>query len=326
MNVLLTGGTGNLSSDCAIELLRLGHTVYTMSRGRSGSIPGTVSLNADRKSSSGMRRAVENHDLDVVIDFLGFIPEDISTICEVFRGRIAQLIFISSATVYRKPHRILPISEAHPTGNPFSKYAQDKLACEEALRSQVGLPWTIVRPSHTYSKKWIPNVVSSAGYSFVDRLERKLPVFVPDSGSTPWTLTASSDFAAGLCGLAGNLNAIGETFHITSDEHPSWREIYNMIAAAAGTGPADIVEIPTDFICSRFPELAGGIRGDKAEPAVFDNSRIKTFVPEFKCIKPLKSGLDEAISWMRNHPEDKNLRPAVNDTFDKVISTWKACS
>jgi nucleoside-diphosphate-sugar epimerase len=262
-------------------------------------------------------------DIDVVIDFLGYTPDDMQTDVEVFGGVAAQLIFISSCTVYRKPHTDLPITEQHPVGNPFSEYAQKKQASEEFLLSQSSIPVTVVRPSHTFSRKWVPNCVRSAGYTFVDRLERGLPVFVPNDGSNPWTLTSTRDFAKGLCGLVGNERAFGEIFHITSDEHPTWKEIYAFAAQAAGTPPPDIAEVPVDFICKHFPSLIQGIKGDKCEPAIFDNSKIKSFVPSFECTDTVPQAIKASIDWLRAHPEDKNISEKVSNTFQEVVDAWR---
>jgi nucleoside-diphosphate-sugar epimerase len=296
MNVVLIGGTGNISEDCAAALLKEGHNVFSLTRGNSKCLPGITPIIADRTNPQELTAALKNIKPEVVVDFLGFTPEDIKIDIEVLSGRTDQLIFISSATVYSKPHKDLPITEDHPLGNHFSEYAQLKQECESLLAKQDAVPVTIVRPSHTYSKRWVPNAVSSAGYTFVDRLERGLPVFVPGKGDNPWTLTATSDFAKGLSGLVGNSAAIGETFHITSDEHPSWKEIY----------------------------LTANIRGDKCEPSVFDNSKIRSCVPAFECTKPLEKGLRESISWMRSHPEDKVIKDAAHETFDKVVSAWRS--
>lgn len=107
----------------------------------------------------------------------------------------------------------MPLTENAPLGNAFWEYAQKKLECERWLleqRETSGFSVTIVRPSHTYSKRWIPNPVSSGSYTFAARLQAGKPVFIPDDGANPWTLTAASDFATGLAGLVGNTDAIFE--------------------------------------------------------------------------------------------------------------------
>jgi len=238
---------------------------------------------------------------------------------------VRQYVFISSATVYAKPPGRLPITEEAPLGNAFWDYAQKKLACEQWLqerRQASGFPVTIVRPSHTYSERWVPNPVSSASYTFAARLEQDKPVFVPDEGENPWTLTAASDFAVGLAGLVGNEKAVGEAFHITSDEVSTWNQIYAEIAAALGVSSPNVVKIPTNFICQVAPQLTGNLKGDKSQPGVFDNSKIKRFVPGFECRKPFRKGVRESVAWLRAHPEQQNLKPEVDATFEQVIAAW----
>lgn len=276
-----------------------------------------------------MRAALKGVRPDVVLNFLGYSLADVQLDYELFREGVGQYLFISSATVYAKPPRRLPLTEDAPLGNPLWDYAQKKLACEQWLQQRwkvTRFPVTIVRPSHTYSKQWIPNPVSSSSYSFAARLEQGKPVYIPDNGENPWTLTAASDFAIGLGGLVGNTGALGETFHITSDEVLTWNRIYAEIAAALGVVSPEIVPIPTDFICQIAPRMVGTLKGDKAQPGVFDNSKIKRFVPEFNCRKPFRVGVREAVEWLRAHPEHQNLNPQVDALIDEVIAAWGAAT
>lgn len=326
MQVLFIGGTGNLSADCAALLHERGHEVVVVTRGQTP-VPGAYrAVHADRRDLAAMRAALRDVRPDVVLNFLGFDLADVRLDHELFAGKVRQYVFISSATVYAKPPPALPITEATPRGNLFWDYAQKKLQCEEWLMERHaadGFPVTIVRPSHTYSHRWIPNVVSSAGYAFATRLERGRPVFVPDDGNNPWTLTAARDFAVGLCGLVGNPRALGESFHITSDEVLTWNAIYGEIAAALGVASPQIVPVPTDFICAVAPQLVGPLKGDKAQPGVFDNSKIKHFVPEFQCRVPFREGIRESVAWLRAHPDQQLPNPRLDAVMDQVIEAWR---
>jgi nucleoside-diphosphate-sugar epimerase len=325
MKVLFLGGAGNISSACAAALAKQGHEIIVVGRGRSPVPPEYRFLCADRKDAGAVRELTRDTRPEVVINFLGYEVADVQLDYDVFRGVAQQYIFISSATVYAKPPPRLPLTEDGPFGNPWWEYARKKLACEEWLRecrAGTGFPVTIVRPSHTYSERWIPNPVSSSSYSFAARLEKGEPVFVHDDGETLWTLTASSDFAAGLSGLIGNAEAIGESFHITSDEVLTWNRIVSEIAAALGASAPQIVHVPTDFICQVAPHLTGTLKGDKAHPGVFDNSKIKKFVPGFGCRKTLESGIRQSVAWLRGHPEQQNLNPQVDTTCEQVITAW----
>ena len=319
MKVLFIGGTGNISADCAALLHQRGHEIIVVTRGRSSVPAGYRAVIADRRD----RAALAGIAADVVINFLGYDLPDVETDYAVFAGKICQYIFISSATVYAKPHRYLPLTEKVPLGNPFSDYAQKKLALEQWLAARPEFPATIVRPSHTYSCRWFPNVVSSAGWTFPARLVAGQPVFVPNDGANPWTLTHTTDFAVGLAGLVGNAKAVGETFHITADESLPWNRIYELTAEALGAGLPVVERIPVEFLCNRFPEFSAGIRGDKAEPGVFDNAKIKSVVPDFVCRKSFATGIQESVAWYAAHPAEQLINRQKNALFDQVIAAWR---
>jgi len=326
MNLLFLGGSGNLSTACARACHERGHQVTVLTRGRGAIPPEYRALVADRKNPAALRAALAGRTFDSVLNFIGFDLAEVQADYEIFRDRTAQYVFISSATVYEKPPRTLPIREDSPLANVWWEYARKKIACEEWLMHHCrndGFPVTIIRPSHTYSRQWIPNLVSSAGYSFAARLERREPVFVANAGANPWTLTHADDFAVGVAGLAGRADAIGEAFHITGDEALPWKSIYHEIAAALGVGEPDIVEVPTDLVCAAAPHLVGNLKGDKTHPAVFDNAKIKRLVPEFHARKTFAEGIRESVAWMRGHPEHQNLNPQIDATNEAVIAAWR---
>ena len=326
MKILFIGGTGNISTDCAELLHERGHEILVLARGRTAVPPGYRPIVADRKDPAAMRAALKGVQPDVVLNFLGFDLPEVQLDYELFQGAVRQYVFISSAVVYAKPPRQLPLTEDAPLGNPLWDYAVKKLACEQWLlqrRAETGFPVTIVRPSHTYSKGWIPNAISSGSYTFAARLEQGKPVFVHDNGESPWTLTTTADFAAGLAGLVGKPETIGEAFHITSDEVLTWNQMYAEIAAALGVKSPQIVKVPTDFICQVAPQLTGTLKGDKTHPAVFDNSKLKRFVPGFHCRTPFRVGVRESVRWLREHPDQQNLKPELDELIEKIIAAWQ---
>jgi nucleoside-diphosphate-sugar epimerase len=329
VKILVIGGTGNISADCAAALHERGHEILVLTRGRDHVAPRYSSIKADRTDLAAMRAALHGCRPEVVLNFLGYDLPDVEIDYELFKENVRQYIFISSATVYAKPPLKLPLTEEAPLGNAWWDYGQKKLACETRLNEKWKVhrfPVTIVRPSHTYSRRWVPNPLSSSTYTYAARIEQGRPVFVPDGGDNPWTLTAAADFANGLVGLVGNSEAIGETFHITSDEVLTWNQITLEIASAMGAGSPEILKIPTDFICRKAPRFTGTLKGDKAHPAIFDNSKIKRFVPGFRARKSFAEGVRESIQWLRQHPAQQNLNPQLDATIDEVISGWRFTS
>jgi len=323
MKILFIGGTGNISTDCAALLHQRGHEVFVVGRGHGELPPGYRRLQADRKDPAAMRAVLKDVAVDVVINFVGYELPEVQLDHSLFQGRVSQYIFISSATVYAKPPERLPIPETARQGNVWWEYARKKQACEEWLLQRwqtERFPLTIVRPSHTYSKLWVPNPVSSSSYTFAQRLELGKPVYVPDDGETPWTLTTASDFAVALAGLIGHPQAIGEAFNITSDEVLTWNQIVAQIAEAVGAASPQVARVPTDVICRVAPQMVGSLKGDKACPGIFDNSKVKRLVPEFKNHRPFRVGVRESVQWLRAHPEQQNLSAQTDTLIENVLA------
>jgi nucleoside-diphosphate-sugar epimerase len=132
-------------------------------------------------------------------------------------------------------------------------------------------------------------------------------------------MTHASDFARGLLGLCGRRDAVGEAFHITSDEVMTWNQVYECIAAAVGAQPR-LVHIPSDFIAKVDPAIGAGLLGDKAHSLIFDNSKIKRFVPEFRCTVPLAEGIRHALAWLDAHPAEQRLDS--NAAVERILAAW----
>ena len=167
-----------------------------------------------------------------------------------------------------------------------------------------GFPITIVRPSLTYGDTQIVLAVNSwqKSYTAVDRMRRGKKVIVPGDGTSLWVVTHNSDFAQGLVGLLGHQQAIGHAFHITSDEVLTWDQIYPITAQAAGVEP-QLVHIASDFLGACMPDMVGSLTGDKSSSVVFDNSKIKRFVPGYCARVPFAEGIAQTIAWFDAEPE-----------------------
>jgi nucleoside-diphosphate-sugar epimerase len=324
MRILLIGGTGNLSTEVAEELYNRGEAVSILTTGHRAVPEKFKHFEADRNNVDSLKEIFNSNLFDVVIDFVAFVPEQIEKIYNVCKSSVSQFIFISSATVYHKLHKVLPITEKVPRGNPYWKYAQDKIACEEFCEKVHGkeFPVTIVRPSHTFGKTWIPSAIHHSDYTVASRILNRKPIVVHGDGTSLWTLTAASDFASGLVGLVGNKYAIGESFHITSDEYHSWNEIYTTLGEVLGVSP--IIEyVPVNVLIKLYPDLSGPLLGDKAENGIFDNSKIKRVISGFKCRKTLRDQFKKSVEWFNEDICRRQVNMNENDRADNIIRTWK---
>jgi len=325
LKILFIGGTGKISTAVSQQVLAQGHELYLLNRGRqSKNPPGSRSLTADVNDLKAARAALRNQEFDVVVDWIGFTPEHVERDLALFRGRTRQFIFISSASVYQKPPAHYLITEATPLYNPFSDYSSNKIACEERLMRAYraeNFPVTIVRPSYTYNHYFPVAVGGFGGYTLADRLKRGKPIIVHGDGSSLWVMTHAEDFGRGFTGLLGNPQAIGHAFHITSDEVLTWNQIYQTIAEALGV-EAKMVHIPSDFIARMAPACAGSLLGDKTWSVVFDNGKIKTFVPGFQAVIPFREGIRRAAAWFDADKKRREVDAATGRQMDEILKAY----
>ncbi|MDZ7317332.1 MAG: SDR family oxidoreductase [candidate division KSB1 bacterium] len=321
MRILFIGGTGVISSACTEAAIEKGIEVVLFNRGKSirPAPPRAQVVHVNARDPRQLQNVVENQFFDVVVDWIAYTPADIELDLLAFRGRCRQFIFISSASVYQTPPAVLPVTEDTPLENPYWQYSRDKIACERRLeqaRRKEGFPVTIVRPSHTYDKTMLP---CRGGWTTIDRMRRGLPVIIHGDGTSIWTLTHHRDFAKGFVGLLGREDAVGEAFHITSEEWLTWNQIYEILADAAGAS-LEAVHVPSEWIAALDPNIGAGLLGDKMHSMIFDNRKIRRFVPEFRCEIPFREGAKEIIAWYDQHPEFQKIDENYQQLSERLVS------
>ena len=325
LRVLFIGGTGVISSACSRLAVEQGIELSVLNRGQSAIWPvpaGVTMLRGDIRDRASARAALGDGDFDVVVDWVAYTPAHIRADLELFRGRAGQYVFISSASAYQTPPTRLPVSESTPLRNPFWAYSRDKIACEDVLVAAYrdeGFPATIVRPSHTYDKTSVP---FEGGWTILGRMRQGKPVVVHGDGTSLWTLTHHVDFARGFVPLLGCQRAIGEAFHITSDDALTWNQIALTLAEAAGTA-AQIVHVPSDAIAAADPDWGASLLGDKAHSLVFDNSKLRAIVPGYHASIPFEDGAREIVAWYDEDPSRQRSDPRLEETIDKLISIYQ---
>lgn len=325
MKVLFIGGTGNISTPSSRLAIAQGIDLFLLNRGNSKvTVPGAKTIVGDINKADDLGD-LKKHDWDVVVNWIAFTPEDIERDLRLFQGRTKQYIFISSASCYQTPLSYPVITESTPLCNNLWDYSQGKIQCEDRLQKayrEEGFPITIVRPSLTYDTV-IPIAIGGFNrYNTADRILKGKEIIVHGDGTSLWTVTHSDDFAKGFVGLLGLTPAIGHAFHITSDEVLSWNMIYKILADALGR-EARVVHIASDFICKVEPSFTGTLLADKAESVLFDNTKIKTFVPGFKATIPFATGIKRTLRWLHDNPEYQNIDSETERKIENVLKAYR---
>ena len=310
MKNLFIGGTGTISMAITRLLAEQGHELWLLNRGhRSADLPDNVQVIAcDINNEAEAAEKLSGMAFDCVGEFIGFVPSQLERDFRLFSGKTKQFIYISSASAYQKPPKGYVITEETPLENPYWEYSRDKKACEEYLMARYredGFPVTIVRPSHTYDERSVPLGVHGdrGSWQVVKRIMDGKPVIIHGDGTSLWTITHNSDFAKGYVGLIGNPAAIGEAFHITSDESVTWNEIYQAIADALGKELHPFYISSESLAAMSRYDFTGSLIGDKANSVHFDNSKLRRLVPDFKAEISAKEGIARTVQYVLQHPE-----------------------
>lgn len=325
--VLFIGGTGIISSACSALALQRGIELWHLNRGRTGAAvaarecPGVRQIHADIRNPAEAKAALRGMEFDSVVDWISFVPEHLAVSLDLFRGRVGQFVFISSASAYETPPSSMPVTEQTPLCNPYWEYSRNKIACEkflEAAWAKEKFPYTVIRPSHTYDKTCI---ILEGGYTHIARMKAGKEVVVHGDGTSLWTVTHHRDFAVGLVGLLGHPKAIARAIHITSDEWLPWNQIFTLTGRAFGYEPR-IVHVPSEVIAKYDEGMGASLLGDKTHSMIFDNSLVKSLVPDYGCRIPYAEGVKEIAAWYAANPQAGVADPRLDAVFDRILADY----
>ena len=329
---LFIGGTGTISTGITRQLAANPEWELTLlNRGsRSEAVPAGVKvIQADINDEADVASKLAGTQWDCVCDFIGFLPAQVERDWRLFRDKTKQYMYISSASAYQKPSISPFITEGTPLVNPYWQYSRDKIACEHFLMEKFrteGYPVTIIRPSHTYDERKVPLGIHGrkSSWPVLRRILNGKPVILHGDGTSQWTLTHNSDFAKGFIGLMGNPHALGDVFQITSDETLTWRQIYEIISDVLGV-PYKPCFVPSDLLVAVDPgfDLEGELLGDKTWNVLFDNSKLKRAVPDFRCTTRFDQGIRNTIENILAHPELQIEEPEFDAWCDRVVAAME---
>ena len=327
MKALLIGGTGIISMAITELLVKQNWEVYLLNRGnRTNELPqGVHVIEADINNETDVAEKIKDMQFDCVGEFIGFVPSQLERDVRLFSGKTRQYLYISSASAYHKPLSDYVINEGTALANPYWEYSRNKIACEEYLMKEYrenGFPVTIIRPSHTYDNRFVPLGVhgNNGSWQVIRRMLDGKPVIIHGDGTSLWTMTHNSDFAKGFVGLMGNPHAIGEAFQITSDESLTWNQIYQALADALGV-KLNAYHVSSEFLAAVSDyDLTGSLTGDKSNSVIFDNTKLKRAVPDFKASVRFENGIRQTIEYVLTHPEFQKEDPEFEAWCDRVIS------
>jgi nucleoside-diphosphate-sugar epimerase len=235
MKILILGGTGFVSGTLARRALADGHRVWCITRGGSPLPRGVVGILADRQDNSVMEEALGEAGVhwDLVVDCIGYEPEDARQDLQLFGGRADHLVFISTDFVYSHVRRHLPVRE-EGTEYQMSGYGGKKRICEEILIESRPSPlqWTVLRPTHIYGPGSLLGCLphQSRDPELPEKIAGNSPLRLVGGGHFLQQPVHARDLAELCLGLAGNPQTYGQVLNVAGPDIVESREYYRILA------------------------------------------------------------------------------------------------
>jgi len=216
------GGTQFNGLALVHELAQTGHDVVILNRGQSqADLPlGVERVYADRTQVEQMRDVLGPLEVDAIIDVSAYRPEDVTLMIDLFRGRIAHYIFISSTVIYAASDH-LPITENHPLerGPIQNEYGKNKLLCEDILFRewrQNRFPASVVAFSMVMGAH---NILPDREQRMFQRILQNRPILIPGNGRMLQQVGHADDQARALRMLLGEPRSFGERYNLTGADY-----------------------------------------------------------------------------------------------------------
>lgn len=310
MKVLITGGTGTISSGLVKESVKRGYDTFAITRGNNNSrnIEGANYIHGDIWNNNEIGLLLNEMNFDVVVECLAYNVEQLKISLENFSRRCQQYVFISTAGIYNRQgeKRIVETDEKNFTEWSYTRY---KIECEEYLKNyseKTGLKYTIIRPTVTYGDYRIPFPIAtrSPGWTFFQRMLDGKPMLASDN--VKFSIIHIDDFSKAVVGLFGNEKAYNEDFHITDKKNDIyWDDVIKLAGKVLGVKPK-IIHVNQDVIKKAYPSIYDEIAYHKNTTQLFDDTKLKAAV-EFEASISIEDGIQRIIAAMKNEFESRGL-------------------
>jgi UDP-glucose 4-epimerase len=189
-------------------------------------VEGVKQIHGDRTDASQLKEKLSQEQFDAVFDNNGRELSDTHPLAEIFKDRVQHFVYMSSAGVYLKSDQL-----PHVEGDPVDPKSRHKGKHEtEAYLTQLGLPWTSIRPTYIYG----PQNYNDLEAWFFDRIVRDRPIPIPGNGVHITQFGHCQDLAKAMAAVLGNDTAVGQIYNVSGDRYVTFDGLARACAEATG--------------------------------------------------------------------------------------------
>ena len=316
MRVVVIGGSGHIGTFLVPRLVRAGHEVTNISRGRRSAYTDAAEWQdvrqvvadreqEDRDGSFGDR--VAGLRADVLVDLVCFTLDSATSLVDRLRGEIAHLLHCGSVWRYG-PSRKVPISEESGTGTaPFGEYGIQKDRIARMLQEETasgGLPTTSLHPGHIVGPGWHPiGPLGNLDPTVWRKLSAGDPIDVPGIGAEFMHHVHADDVAQAFeAAIARPDAAAGEDFSVVAPAALNVRG-YAGIAASWFGRTADLRTVTWDEFRGRTDSEAAQASWEHlVRDHYFSIEKARTLLGYAPRYQPEEAIL-ESVRWLIDHDQ-----------------------
>ena len=86
------------------------------------------------------------------------------------------------------------------------------------------------------------------------------------------------------------------------------------------------MHVPSDAIAAADPDWGAGLLGDKAHSMIFDNSKLRSVVPDYVATITLEQAAPEIIAWHDEDPSRQRVDADLDALMDKLSAEFREMS
>lgn len=285
--ILILGGTGAIGKHVVDILKDTDYKVYVTSRSAHKSTGNIHFINGNALDFNFIRSLLENESYEAIIDFMAYKTSYFKQILQLLLSSTEQYIYLSSARCYSNQDKIITETTARLIDTTkdieylsTNEYALEKGKQENLLFNNNKKNWTIIRPYITYSENRLQLGVYEKEEWLYRALKGRTIVFSEDIALKLTTLTYGKDVAASIVKLIGNPKALGEAFHITSNEPILWRDILKIYVEGLEllTNKKIRVLMLNESTNLQIPSRKWQVIYDRKFDRCFDNQKVRKII------------------------------------------------
>ena len=309
MRVVVIGGTGHVGTYLAPQLVRAGHEVTVLSRGRrrpyrpdpAWEQVRMVACDREAAEADGVfGTTVADLGPDVVVDLTCFTVEQARRLVDALDGQ--HLVHTGTVWSYGAS-TVVPTTEDAPK-HPYGEYGVAKLAVEEYLMTQERVRATVVHPGHISGPGWMPIGPSgNVDPAVIDRIRTDGSCLLPDRGGETVHHVHAEDVAGlHLACVEQPEAAVGQSFNSVCTEALTLRGYAELLARHFGHEPRLELVPWAEFADRVGPENAALTMDHIGRAPMFSMAkaeRVLGFVPRHGVTDTVLEAVD---AWVAAHP------------------------